>query len=112
MIFGPVSLGFTWRGEAGKRNDFYSVAPTGASAVGTSSLGDAQQWRTSWPGVGTPDVNWTGYGAGSRAPSALSASCAAWNACRPAGVPQYTVAWSSTSWISATETPVESAPLT
>ena len=28
------------------------------------------------------------YGAASRAPSALSASCAAWNACRPAGVPQ------------------------
>jgi len=28
------------------------------------------------------------YGAASRAPSPMSASCAAWNACRPAGVPQ------------------------
>jgi len=41
-----------------------------------------------WSDGGIVAVDRPAYGASSRAPSALSASCAAWNACRPAGVPQ------------------------
>ncbi len=45
------------------------------------------------------------------APADTSASCAARNACRPVGVPQYTVTWVKVSLISSTVTPAAIAPL-
>ncbi len=56
-------------------------------------------------------ARYSGFAGCGSAPAATSASCAARNACRPVGVPQYTVTWVKASLISSTVTPAAIAPL-